>query len=411
MSKLEALIQRLCPEGVEYKYLNDISIKISSGGTPKSGNSAYYNGTIPWLRTQEVDFNEISETEIKITDEGLKNSTAKWIPANCVIVAMYGATVGRVAINRIPLTTNQACCNIEVDPQCALYKYVFYCLWNQYEFIKSLGQGSQTNINSRIIRKLRIPIPPLEVQCEIVRILDRFTELSTELSKELTAELAAREKQFQFYRKQFFEFKKSDCVQIVCIKDICELLTGYPFDSSQFAATGINLLRGMNIKRGILDYSESNNRYWNSVQGYEKFLLSIDDIVIAMDGSLVGKSYAQVKSNHLPSLLVQRVARVRVTKANAHYVYHYISSGTFTRYVEKKKTGGAVPHITLKDIANFKIPLPSENMQKEISDSLDRFNALCNDLTSGLPAEIAARQKQYEYYRDKLLTFNSKEIL
>ena len=161
----------------------------------------------------------------------------------------------------------------------------------------------------------------------------------------------------------------------------------------------------MNIKRGILDYSDRNNRYWNSVQGYEKFLLSTDDIVIAMDGSLVGKSYAQVKSNHLPSLLVQRVTRVRVTKANAHYIYHYISSGVFTRYVEKKKTGGAVPHISLKDIANFKIPLPSENMQKEIADSLDRFDALCNDLTSGLPAEIEARKKQYEYYRDKLLTF------
>lgn len=194
----------------------------------------------------------------------------------------------------------------------------------------------------------------------------------------------------------------------MCIKDICELLTGYPFDSSQFTATGIHLLRGVNIKRGILDYSESNNRYWNSVQGYEKFLLSTDDIVIAMDGSLVGKSYAQVKSNHLPSLLVQRVTRVRVTKANAHYIYHYISSGAFTRYVEKKKTGGAVPHISLKDIANFKIPLPSENMQKEIADSLDRFDALCNDLTSGLPAEIAARQKQYEYYRDKLLTFKKR---
>ena len=94
-----------------------------------------------------------------------------------------------------------------------------------------------------------------------------------------------------------------------------------------------------------------------------------------------------------------------VTKANAHYIYHYISSGAFTRYVEKKKTGGAVPHISLKDIANFKIPLPSENMQKEIADSLDRFDALCNDLTSGLPAEIEARKKQYEYYRDKLLTF------
>ena len=89
----------------------------------------------------------------------MNSSSAKYIPANCVIVAMYGATVGRVGINKIPLTTNQACANIEVDDSIAFYKYVYYYLSSQYKYIKSLGTGSQTNINAGIVRKLKIPIP------------------------------------------------------------------------------------------------------------------------------------------------------------------------------------------------------------------------------------------------------------
>ncbi len=115
MNKIEELIEKLCPNGVEYKKISEISIKISSGGTPNTSRTEYYNGNIPWLRTQEIDFGNILDTYVKITKLGLEKSSAKLIPANCVILAMYGATVGKVATNKIPLTTNQACCNIEVD--------------------------------------------------------------------------------------------------------------------------------------------------------------------------------------------------------------------------------------------------------------------------------------------------------
>ena len=403
MSKLETLIRQLCPEGVEYKPLSEL-FDTRNGYTPSKGNLEFWtNGTIPWFRMEDIRENGriLSKATQYVSRSAVKGDL---FPENSIIVAT-SATIGEHALITVPSLANQRFTYLMLKDQykdCFSAKFLYYYCFKLDDYCKAcLNQGNFASVDMKKFAKFEFPMVPLEIQREIVRILDNFTELT----EKLIAELTARKKQFQFYHKQFFEFKKSDCIQIVCIKDICELLTGYPFDSSQFTATGIHLLRGMNIKRGILDYSESNNRYWNSVQGYEKFLLSTDDIVIAMDGSLVGKSYAQVKSNHLPSLLVQRVTRVRVTKANAHYIYHYISSGAFTRYVEKKKTGGAVPHISLKDIANFKIPLPSENMQKEIADSLDRFDALCNDLTSGLPAEIAARQKQYEYYRDKLLTF------
>ena len=191
---------------IVWKTLGEVSKKISSGGTPKTTVSEYYNGEIPWLRTQEVGYGEIWDTSIKITEEAIKNSSAKWIPKDCVIIAMYGATVGRVGINKIPLTTNQACANIEVNEEIANYKYIYYYLLNQYEYIKSLGAGSQTNINAQIVKSLKIPLPPLEEQQRISNILDKFDTLVNSISEGLPKEIALRRKQYEYYRERLLSF-------------------------------------------------------------------------------------------------------------------------------------------------------------------------------------------------------------
>ena len=191
---------------IVWKTLGEVSKKISSGGTPKTTVSEYYNGEIPWLRTQEVGYGEIWDTSIKITEEAIKNSSAKWIPKDCVIIAMYGATVGRVGINKIPLTTNQACANIEVNKEIANYKYIYYYLLNQYEYIKSLGAGSQTNINAQIVKSLKIPLPPLEEQQRIATILDKFDTLVNSISEGLPKEIALRRKQYEYYREKLLSF-------------------------------------------------------------------------------------------------------------------------------------------------------------------------------------------------------------
>ena len=193
---------------VEWKKLGEICLKVCSGGTPSRGNSGYFTGDIPWLRTQEVDWKDIYDTEIKITEDAVKNSSAKLIPENCVIIAMYGATAGKVGINKIPLTTNQACCNLQINPQKALYKYVYYWVCNEYEHLKSLGQGSQNNINAQIIKEYPIPIPPLAEQQRIVDILDRFDKLTTDITAGLPAEIEARRKQYEYYRDQLLTFKQ-----------------------------------------------------------------------------------------------------------------------------------------------------------------------------------------------------------
>ena len=185
-------------DSVEWKTLGEISYKICSGGTPLRENKEFFNGTIPWLRTQEVDWRDVYDTEIKITQEAIAKSSAKLIPENCVIIAMYGATAGKSCINKIPLTTNQACCNLQINDSTCLYKYVYHYVCREYNKLKALGEGSQNNISIQKIKSYNIPIPSLARQQEIVSILDTFEASITNLE----AQLEQRQKQYEYYREE-----------------------------------------------------------------------------------------------------------------------------------------------------------------------------------------------------------------
>ena len=202
-----------CPPlnvNIEWKTLGEVCENICSGGTPSTKKKQYYQGTIPWLRTQDVDWREVYDTEIKITEEAIANSTAKLIPTNCVIVAMYGATAAKACINKIPLTTNQACCNLQVDEKVAHYKYVYYWISNEYERLKAQGEGSQSNLNARKIKSYKIPLPPLSEQRRIVDILDRFDTLTNSISEGLPKEIALRRKQYEYYRDALLSFPRAE---------------------------------------------------------------------------------------------------------------------------------------------------------------------------------------------------------
>ena len=202
-----------CPPlnvNIEWRTLGEVCENICSGGTPSTKKKQYYQGTIPWLRTQDVDWREVYDTEIKITEEAIANSSAKLIPTNCVIVAMYGATAAKACINKIPLTTNQACCNLQVDEKVAHYKYVYYWISNEYERLKAQGEGSQSNLNARKIKSYKIPLPPLSEQRRIVDILDRFDTLTNSISEGLPKEIALRRKQYEYYRDALLSFPRAE---------------------------------------------------------------------------------------------------------------------------------------------------------------------------------------------------------
>lgn len=163
---------------MEYVKLGDICTKVCSGGTPTSSNPAYYDGNIPWLNTNEVNFCNIYSTNKTISEEGLKKSAAKYVPENTVIVAMYGVTAGKCAIAKIPLTTNQACCNLIIDKEKADYCYVYYYLRQQSDSLNKLAiGGAQQNLNALTIKKFKIALPTLPTQKKIASILSAYDRL------------------------------------------------------------------------------------------------------------------------------------------------------------------------------------------------------------------------------------------
>ena len=189
--------------------LGDVEKSHCSGSTPTKSKKEYYeNGTIPWLRTQDVKFNEITKIDSFITEVAVKETAVKWIPENCVIIAISGATAGRCAINKLRTTTNQHCLNIEIDSKKALYKYVFYCVCNQYDVLLSLKQGARGDLNSSSILNMRIPIPSLEEQEKIASTLNRFEVLTNDISQGLPAEIEARQQQYEYYRDRLLTFKR-----------------------------------------------------------------------------------------------------------------------------------------------------------------------------------------------------------
>lgn len=411
MSKLKELLAELCPNGVEYKTLGEVATITRGGNFQKKdfkeqGYPCIHYGQIytKYGLFVEKTITYLTEDCAEKQKKASKNDvimavTSENIEDVCKCVAWLGdadvAVSGHTAI--IHHTLNA--------------KYLVYYLHTN-DFFKQkrkLAHGTKViEVTPDTLKSVRLPVPPLPVQEEIVRILDSFTSLTAELQTKLQAELQARQKQYEYYRDQLLTFDVhgggTSEVQWKTLGEVSDIISGFPFDSSQFTESGIRLMRGMNVKRGKLDFSESNNRYWSSYDGLEKYLLDTNDIVIAMDGSLVGKSFGVVTKPQLPLLLVQRVARIRVTGADSRYVYHCVVN-SFSSYVDSKKTKGAVPHISLKDISKFKIPTPPITIQNRIAEVLDNFDAICSDLNIGLPAEIEARQKQYEYYRDRLLSF------
>ena len=394
--------------GAEVKWMTveEISKNISSGGTPRSNVAAYYGGNIPWLRTQEVNFREIWDTGIKITEEGLNSSSAKYIPANCIIVAMYGATVGRVGINKIPLTTNQACANIEVNDNIAYYRYIYHYLSSQYEYIKSLGAGSQTNINAGIVKKIKVPIPPLYVQEEIVRILDKFTTLEAELE----AELDCRKRQYEYYRNQLLSLdvinreRKLDYVESVPLGKIGEIRMCKRILKEQTKDSGdIPFYK-------IGTFGKTPNSYI-SKELFKEYKLKynypkIGEVLISASGTIGKAVIFDGEDAYFQDSNIVWIENDESMVLNKYLFYCY--------QIAKWKIaeGGTIQRLYNDNLKKTMIPVPyfgdnkkSLAEQQRIVSILDKFETLTTSISEGLPKEIELRRKQYEYYRNQLLSF------
>ena len=196
---------------VEWKTLGEVAIKIYSGGTPKTGESEYWEkGTIPWMSSGEVNLGTIYQTEKFITEEGLANSSAKFVPVDSLVIALagQGKTRGKVARIKIKLTTNQSLAALTFESNKVCSDYVYHYMVTQYEKLRQISSGSGTRggLNLQMISNFPIPLPPLSEQQRIATILDKFDILVNSISEGLPKEIALRRKQYEYYRERLLSF-------------------------------------------------------------------------------------------------------------------------------------------------------------------------------------------------------------
>lgn len=385
MNKLEQLIQELCPNGVEYKKLGEVA-EIGTGSS--NGNEAEENGLYPFF---------IRSKNIKSKNSYQFDEEAIIIPGEGGIGDIFHYTNGKYALH-------QRVYRIHFLVSFIYVKFIYYYMISNFKtFItKKAVNATVTSIRKPMIEDFLIPVPPLEVQKEIVRILDTFTELEKELEKELEA----RKKQYEFYREQLLSFDEN--VPLVSLSEIAlDMYRGAGIKRDEVREKGTPCVRYGEIYTDYNIWFDKCLSYTDENLIQSKKYFEKNDILFAITGEKVeeiSKSCAYIGEE---KCLAGGDIVVMKHNQNAKYLSYALSTFSACKQKSSGKVKSKVVHSSIPELKKIKIPLPPLEEQERIVNILDRFDALCNDLTCGLPAEIEARRKQYAYYRDKLLTFKN----
>lgn len=347
---------------MEYVKLGDICTKVSSGGTPTSSNPAYYDGNIPWLNTNEVNFCNIYSTNKTISEEGLKKSAAKYVPENTVIVAMYGVTAGKCAIAKIPLTTNQACCNLIIDKEKADYCYVYYYLRQQSDSLNKLAiGGAQQNLNALTIKKFKIALPTLPVQQKIASILssyDRLIENNTRHIR-LLEQMAENLYKEWFVRFRFPEHENVEIVnglpkgwKINSLKEICEFKRGRNITSAEMCDGIIQV-----ISAGV-----APSGYHNKA--------NVHGVSVTMSSSGANAGYISIHYDDIWAADCSYISEKETE--DIYYVYELLNN--IRQVINNFQIGAAQPHVYPKDINRIKTCVPPKELRIKANTNLSKIH-------------------------------------
>ena len=391
MSKLDELIKELCPNGVEYKELKDIC-EISRGKIISKDYIRDNPGVYPVYSSQTEN------------EGNLGNISTYDYDGEYLTWTTDGANAGTVFYRNAKFNVTNVCGLLKVKIKSVISKFLYYFLVIKAPKYVNEGMGNP-KLMSNVMERIKVPVPPLEIQKEIVRILDNFLDIISELIEELTI----RKKQYSWYRDYLLNFENK--VEIVKLKDIAiEMYRGNGIKREEVRVTGIPCVRYGEIYTEYGISFEKTKSYTDENLITNKKYIEYGDILFAITGESVeeiGKSTAYIGKE---KCLVGGDILVMKHKQDPVYLSYVLSTENAQKQKSKGKIKSKVVHTNATDIGEIEIPLPPLEVQKRIVEVLDNFEKICNDLNIGLPAEIEARQKQYEYYRNIFLTFNNEEI-
>ena len=406
MSELERLIQELCPNGVPYRTLNTIcNIFDGTHQTPK-----YTDSGIKFASVENISNPYATEKHISVSDyEKYKIKPQR----NDLLMTRIGS-IGVCAVieSDEPLAYYVSLALLRPNQEVLNSRYLKYAM-ESLHCRKELRKRTLVNavpikINMGDIGKITLPVPPIEVQREIVRILDKFTELTAELTAELTKELTARKKQYDYYLEKLL-FSAED-TKMLTLGEVSSFYNGdrgknYP-KVSEMVEEGIPFVNAGDIN-GTVDYINCNKITREKYLSMSGAKLKKGDILYCLRGSTGKNGIYELDEGTVASSLVAIRANNLI---NYKFLYYLLNSSMERSQRMKYDTGAAQPNLSAKNVREYVFPVPSLEEQERIVAILDRFDSICNDISAGLPAEIEARQKQYEYYRDKLLNFKEMSV-
>ena len=416
MSKLQELINKLCPNGVEFKPLGEV-FEMRNGYTPSKNNPDFWEGgTIPWFRMDDIRENGriLSDSIQHITPSAIKGKGL--FEANSFILATT-ATIGEHALIIADSLANQQFTNLKVRKSLSnllVTKFIYYYMFIVDDFCKrNTNVSGFASVDMDKLKKMPFPVPPIEVQEEIVRILDSFSDYAAELQ----AELQARKQQYEYYRNLLLTFNPSayGCGTDDEQKDGVTTWEGHNYKIQWKKLGEIGnicmckriLKHQTNTKSGIPFYKIGTfGKVADSYISEDLFMEykkkysfpQKGEILISASGTIGRAVIYDGEDAYFQDSNIVWINNDESMVLNKYLYYFY-------QIVDWNVEGGTIKRLYNTNLSNTPIPLPPLELQEKIVAILDRFETLVNDLTNGLPAEIAAVKDQYEYYRNKLLTF------
>lgn len=404
MTKLEQLIKELCPNGVKYVAIKDYFTRLK--GTPITA------GKMKEIESPDGEIRIFAggKTVINAHEKDIPNANITRVPA--VLVQSRGV-IDFIYYEK-PFTFKNEMWAYTAENKITV-KYLYYFLQNNTQHFRdsASGMGSLPQISLHVTEDFKIPVPPLEVQAEIVKILDEYSTSVTALQQELEKELTARKKQYEYYRDFLLDFGvhgggASEC-EWRTIKEIFDIRNGYTPSKSNVEYWENGIIPWFRMD----DIRENGRILSNSIQhiarkGVKKSGIFPANSLIMSTTATIGE-HALIKTNFVCNQQITcfSLKQEYSSKINIKFVFYlFFNFGEWCR--NNVNNGGGLPIINTAKLSTYKIPIPTIEKQKRIVSILDRFDKLCNDISEGLPAEIEARRKQYEYYRDKLLSFKEQ---
>ena len=404
---IDRLVAELCPDGVDFYPIEEL-FTTRNGYTPSKSNSSYWeNGTVPWFRMEDIRENGgvLSEAMQSVHESALKKGGM--FPTGSIIVAT-SATIGEHALINVDFLCNQRFTVLtpkEEFKSLLLPKFLYY-----YSFVldrwclSNTTQSSFASVDMKRFKKFEFPVPPMEIQEAIVEILDKFTNLEAELE----AELEARTLQYEYYRDLLLASFSEPAVKFYSIEELFTTRNGYTPSKSNSSYWENGTVPWFRME----DIRENGGVLSEALQSVHESALKKGGMFPA--GSIIVATSATIGEHALINVdfLCNQRFTVLTPKEEfkslllPKFLYYY--SFVLDRWCLTNTTQSSFASVDMKRFKKFEFPLPSLDEQQRIVDILDRFDSLTSSLSEGLPAELAARRSQYEYYRDRLLTFPRK---